>query len=139
MTPEERKRRNVAASLRYQRRMMAEDSPAGERFRARRREMDRKRRERKRAGETDRIATLAARIAASNATRRAQAVIKAEAAKRSAQKAVKANALASLPEPKVERQTVEQWVAAGGQIEVLPSQLGQAFRGLGRGVAVSLY
>jgi hypothetical protein len=142
--PKERKAYYAKA---YQVRMSKEDSPQGERWRQKRREEARRSRAKKAAKreEAKRIAAMASRIAQDNATRRAQATVKAEARKadndahRRAEKASRVDAMASLPVAKIERQTVDEWMAAGNQVERLPSQLGMAYAGLGRGLAMPLY
>ena len=98
------------------------------------------------AEELAKIRKLAAKVAAEN--RKA-----AKAAENAAQKAQerhkaagrinvaitpKAPSVIELAPPKPVFQSVEDWLAQGNRIEVLPSQLGQAYAGL-RGAALSLY
>lgn len=95
--------------------------------------------------EAKKLKALTAKLAAENARKRA----KAENAQREkvsiqhAQRKRIVDALASLPVANVETVVdvagdVQKWLAAGNQVEVLPSQLGMAYSGL-RGPAMRLY
>lgn len=139
MTPEERKKSVKKA---YQTRMQTEDSPKAEAWRANRRRLEKLRvrdrskrneqqrtdpelqtRRREQRRERDRIRAITAKVRAHNEAEERSRV--AESAKKRM-----VDALASLPVAKVERQSVEEWLAAGNQVEVLPSNLGTAYAGL---------
>lgn len=87
-------------------------------------EMGRKFRETQKRNDAKRIRAITAKVRAHNAQAEKSAVARAH-------KKRMTDALASLPvAPQIERMSVDEWLAAGNQVEVLPSNLGQAYAGL---------
>lgn len=153
MTDDERKKAKSAASMKYQRRMQTEDSPEATRWRETRRRLERERHardrlkrneerrarywgqtpeERARTTEAKRLSDMTRRLAADNARKHAAAENsqREKSAVAQASKKRLSDALATIPAANYDRMTVEQFVAAGGVVEVLASNIVQAYAGL---------
>lgn len=95
-------------------------------------EMGRKYRETQKRNEAKRVRDITRKVAVDNARKRAKAD-NAQREKASVLQAAKkriVDSLATLPAANDDRMTVEEWMALGGVVERLPSNLGQAYAGL---------